>query len=161
MQLELDSSALEVPYIVSHKVFSKSFCRSQLLRKSVNLSITITNKNVPWEAEASRRIARAFHRGRVDSQVRTGAALRVAGRSRGRGVGAFRTRHTRPAPAALLRAHVVMRAVHLGRPTCHAISGRGDSSTRIPDSWLEVPNHLPRSRRRHLLSSQVTTDSRL
>jgi len=26
-----------------------------------------------------------------------------------------------------------VRVVHLGRSTCHAISGLGDSSTRIPD----------------------------
>ena len=29
--------------LISHKVFSRSFCRSQLLHKSVNLSFTITN----------------------------------------------------------------------------------------------------------------------
>ena len=25
--------------------------------------------------------------------------------------------------------------VHLGRSTCHAISGRGDQSSRIPECW--------------------------
>ena len=28
---------------------------------------------------------------------------------------------------------VTLKVVHLGRSTCHAISGRGDESTRIPD----------------------------
>ena len=35
-----------------------------------------------------------------------------------------------------------MRVVHLGRSTCHTISGRGDESTRIPDNpdrTVEVP----------------------
>ena len=27
----------------------------------------------------------------------------------------------------------IARVAHLGRSTCHAISGRGDQSTRIPD----------------------------
>ena len=30
-------------YLVSHNIFFKSFCRSQLLHKSVNLSFIITN----------------------------------------------------------------------------------------------------------------------
>jgi len=30
-----------------------------------------------------------------------------------------------------------VRVVHLGRSTCHAIGGRGDESTRIPDSESE------------------------
>ena len=29
--------------LISHKVFSKLFCRSQLLQESVNLSFAITN----------------------------------------------------------------------------------------------------------------------
>ena len=31
-----------------------------------------------------------------------------------------------------------VRVVHLGRSTCHAISGRGDQSTRIPDVGPEA-----------------------
>jgi len=42
-----------------------------------------------------------------------------------------------------LRQSKKMRVVHLGRSTCLAIIGR-----------VKVPNHLPWSRRGHLLSSQ-------
>ena len=35
-----------------------------------------------------------------------------------------------------------LRVVHLGRYTCHAISGRGDQSTRIPDGFLVPPWRL-------------------
>ena len=36
-----------------------------------------------------------------------------------------------------------MKVVHSERSTCYAISGRGDSSTRIPDGGVKVNDHLP------------------
>ena len=38
-----------------------------------------------------------------------------------------------------------VRVVHLGRSSCHAIRGRVDESTRIPDGSVKVPNQLPLS----------------
>ena len=44
-----------------------------------------------------------------------------------------------------------LKVVHLGRSNFHAISGWGDQSTRIPDGLVKLPDHLPWSRRGHLL----------
>ena len=47
-----------------------------------------------------------------------------------------------------------VRVVHLGRSTCHAISGRGDLSTRIPDSFPDEHSGKACSRIRALLFEQ-------
>ena len=41
--------------------------------------------------------------------------------------------HATLTPEPSRRPRARLRVVHLGRSTCHAISGRSDESTRIPD----------------------------
>ena len=74
----------------------------------------------------------------------------VEGGDGGGHVGAPRLRVALRASVRLER----VRVVHSEQSTCHATSGRGDSSARIPDGRVTVPDHLLLSRRGHLLSSE-------